>query len=226
MSDHGKLDDVYSLSLLQPLLAGQPFLPMTGSSLRPLCLLHIMNDIVINQRRHILEFGSGISTILIARLLKINNIEASIISFDHNEQWTQTVNTMLKKEGLSAKAKLIFAPLAPCKIALDNNAWYNANVFEKHTHGKQYDLVIVDGPPAYEPAIATSRYPALPSIFDKLREHASVYLDDASREGEQHILKKWGEAYPSLRFMLKGDTLAVAFRGRSFFTDPFGYYPL
>lgn len=225
MSHSGKLDDVYALSLLQPLLAGKPFLPMSGSSLRPLCLVYIVNDIVINQRRHIIEFGAGISTLLIARLLKINNIAATVTSFDHNEPWLRVLKNALKKEGLAGKVNLVHAPLTPCEIALENNAWYNTDVIKKHTHGKQYDLMIVDGPPAYEPSIATSRYPALPYLAEKLAERASVYLDDASRHGEQIILEKWREAYPSIHFTLKGDTLAVAFRGESFFTDPFGYYP-
>src|SRR5690606_38250097 len=62
-----RLEDVHALIVLQPLLVGHPVLPLTGSALRPHCLTHLINDILINRRRRILEFGTGLSTILLAR---------------------------------------------------------------------------------------------------------------------------------------------------------------
>jgi len=221
-----KVDDIYCLSLLQPLLIGRPFLPISGSSLRPFCLVQIINDIVINGRRHIIEFGSGISTILIARLLKINNIDATLISFDHSEHWVQSLRALLEREQLSDKIELVFAPLSPCKIGLNDTTWYDTATVEKHTNGKLFDMLLIDGPPAYLQPLARSRYPALPYMVDKLADRSSIYLDDANRPGEQFILEKWSNDYPSIQFAIKGDTLAVSFRGQSYFTDPFGYYVL
>src|SRR5690606_36365313 len=66
-------EDILSVNFLNTLMNGYPYLPFSGSSLRPFCLNHILNDIVINNRKHIIEFGSGISTILIGRLIKKNN---------------------------------------------------------------------------------------------------------------------------------------------------------
>ena len=53
------------------------FIPITNWSISPNEVLHICNDIVINKKTNIIEFGSGFSTICIAQLLKINNIEAN-----------------------------------------------------------------------------------------------------------------------------------------------------
>jgi len=149
-----------------------------------------------------------------------------MISFDHDEQWLQFLRASLEREGLTNYIEFVYAPLTSCKTALDNTTWYDTGLVEKYTKGKSFDMLLVDGPPAYEPSIARSRYPALPCVIDKLADHASIYLDDANRPGEQFILDKWSNDFPSIQFVIKGDTLAVSLRGQSYFSDPFGYYPL
>jgi hypothetical protein len=58
------------------------------------------------------------------------------------------------------------------------------------------DLVIVDGPTAYEPGKAKSREPALPLNRPFLSERAVVILDDVNRKGESEILDRWLQDYP------------------------------
>ncbi|MCW3064342.1 MAG: Methyltransferase domain, partial [Solirubrobacterales bacterium] len=53
------------------------------------------------------------------------------------------------------------------------------------------DLLLVDGPPAFEPEIALSRYPALPVLAERLAPDATVVLDDIDRPGELAILETW-----------------------------------
>lgn len=51
------------------------------------------------------------------------------------------------------------------------------------------NLVFVDGPVA---SLGTDiRYPALPTIADKLAEHCTVVLDDTHRAKEQAIWERW-----------------------------------
>lgn len=215
--------DIYALNLLQPLIQGYPFLPFTGSSFRPFCLAHIINDITINGRKNIIEFGSGVSTVLIGRLIKKNNLKATILSIDHDENWLKVLTALISNEGLDSIVTLVHAPLAANALALDNNFWYDLEVLSKMTKNGFYDMMIVDGPPAWEISKAKSRYPALSFIIKNLSPNFSIYLDDANREGELFILKTW-EKEARIKFKITGGTLAFSYSGLSFYTEPFIYY--
>jgi hypothetical protein len=220
--DDMKLDDTYALNLLNPLLGDFPFVPFTGASLRPFCLLHIINDIVINKRKNIIEFGAGISTIVIGRLIRKNKLNVKLLSIEHNAGWAKLLEELLKSEGLENCIKVVHAPLKECNLAMDYNEWYDLSVLKTEMIGSPFDMVIVDGPPAWEPSKEKSRYPALPFMRDFLSEKSSIYLDDADRAGEQSILQLWGNKY-SIKFNIAGQTLGYAYLGESFYTQPSVY---
>lgn len=215
----GRDADIYALSLLQPLLESAPMLPFTNSALRPYCAAHILNDIMANSRKAILEFGAGVSTVLMARLARRNGIDATIISVEHDGEWLEAVAESLRKEGLQEAVKLVHAPLEPCQMASATSEWYGEAALREALAGLRFDLVIVDGPPAYQQGKGEARYPALPFVRDALAESCSLYLDDANREGERSVLKKW-ELESAFRFRLVGGSLAFASAGRAFNVVP------
>lgn len=217
-----KIEDSYAIGLLNPLLGDFPFIPFTGSSLRPFCMVHMVNDIIVNNRKKIIEFGSGISTIIIGRLIKKNNLNTTLLSIEHNESWVALLNELLKKEGLSDFVKVVWAPLTQCNLALESNHWYDLDIVRKALENNSFDMVIVDGPPAWEPSKEKARYPALPFMREYLSDKASIYLDDADRAGEHSILQLWQNKF-SIRFNITGRTLGYAYLGQSFFTEPFSY---
>jgi hypothetical protein len=206
--------DIYALQLMQGLLDG-PYLPFTNSALRPLCLAHILNDMVVNSRKNILEFGSGISTIMMGRLVRKNNTGARIISIEHNQEWADIVQAYVRNERLEDIVSILYTPLRPCSFAVGANLWYglddNAGVFPDTF----FDMVVIDGPPAYEITKEMSRYPALPFIYDRLAGKSSVFLDDTDREGEKAIIRRWEEEY-RIRFLVVGDTFAYTCFGDNF----------
>lgn len=210
-----RTEDLFSLGLLQPLTQGYPYLSFTRFALRPFCLNHIINDISINRRQSIIEFGAGISTIVIARLIKKNNLNARILSIEHVDEWAKLTNENLTKENLNDVASVITAPLKPCDLALDKNLWYDVEILDKDLKGQLFDMVIIDGPPAWEVLKEKSRYPAVPYIIDKLKEKCSIYLDDANRKGEQAIIECWMKQY-EMEFRVAGMSLAYYYRGEAF----------
>jgi len=218
-----KSEDNYALSLLQPLINDYPYLPFTGSSLRPFCLAHMINDIVVNNRKKIIEFGSGISTIMIGRLIKKNNLNATLLSIEHDEKWINTLTQILKNEQIDDIIEVKHSSLKPCKLALEDNEWYDLKTLKDYTKAKKFDMVIIDGPPAWEAGKSTARYPAVDFISNKLSKNFSIYLDDAIRAGEQEIIKRW-EADYGIRFKISGKTLAYYYGGNAFTTEPFIYY--
>lgn len=217
-----KLDDIYSLNLLQSLLVGFPFLPFTGSSIRPFCLLHLINDIIINNRKNIIEFGSGISTVMVGRLIKTNRLNATVLSVENDLDWVKELRRILEKENLSGIVTIIHAPLTACKLGLDNNQWYDLNVLNKKVND-QFDMVVIDGPQAWEVGKERARFPALPFMSKRMLDSFSIYLDDANRVGERSVLDIWKEMY-EIEFRFAGGTLAYHHAGRSFYTEPFVYY--
>ncbi len=217
------IEDTYALGLLQPIISGYPLLPFSGSSLRPFCLAHIINDIIINSRNSIIEFGSGISTIMIGRLIKKNKLDTKIVSIEHDEGWVKVLSQILRNEQIDDVIELQYIPLTTCKLAIDNNDWYDLKILKDYTNGKKFDMVIIDGPPAWEVNKSRARYPAVPFISNKLAKKFSIYLDDAVRAGEQDIIKLWESEY-GVNFKVTGKTLAYYYGGEAYYTEPFIYY--
>ncbi len=187
-------EDIYCRQLLNNLFEGYDQLPITKSSISFFAIAMILNDIQINKRQNILEFGSGLSTILIARLIKKNNLSCKIYSIEHDSNWFGLLNATLKKENTSENVVSIHAPLSNSKKSKNNLDWYNEDIISNSLPEKVlFDLVIIDGPPAHENSKSLSRYPSLPFVKNKLNKSYSVYLDDASRKGEQRVIKYWAE---------------------------------
>ncbi len=218
-----KVEDAFAIDLLQNLLVGRPYLPFSGSALRPYCMAHILNDIIINQRLNIIEFGCGLSTILIARLASLNQLPVKIVSIDHDPGWSQLIKNCLETEKLDGIADVILAPLVPCSLALEGNTWYDMQILNQHLHGKKFDMVIIDGPPAYEQSKKLARFPAFPFTKDFIEKRYSIYLDDVNRNGEQEIIRRWS-ASNNIRFGITARSMAYYYGGSSFFTEPFTFF--
>lgn len=210
--------NLYSLNLMEPLM-NSSFLPFTTSSMLPANIMYILNDVTIHNRKNILEFGAGISTIMIGRLVKKNALEARLVSVEHDEKWIEVLQAILNHEGLDNIVTMIHAPLAKCSLAVDNNLWYNTAILDtelmKHP---LFDLVIVDGPPAMELSLQKSRYPAFPYINDRLAAEFSFYLDDIERIGENWAIGRWCEQF-NMKFSIKNGSLGRIFKGHSFNLD-------
>lgn len=214
-----RMEDVHALAVLQPLLIGRPLLPITGSALRPHCLLHIFNDILINRRQRIIEFGTGISTLLLGRLIRQNGLNASVLSIDHDEHWVNAAAELLQAEELSEIVTTVWAPLVEFELALDRNRWYDPEVVTDAAGKRPFDMVLIDGPPAWQPGSGKSRFPALPFALERLNRRASIYLDDANRPGERSVMREWTHRY-NIPFQVTGETLGFAYLGEAFYTEP------
>jgi predicted O-methyltransferase YrrM len=213
-------EDIYSLNLLQSLLNNYPYLPMSATALRPLGIVLILNEIIINNRQTILEFGSGMSTILIARLIKRNQLTTQFISVEHDADFCRLIQAQLRAEAAPLRVQVIHAPLAPCDISMDGLEWFDRGTLNDCLETfDNFDMIIVDGPPSYDKEFQCGRYPALPFIWDKLKTDFVVLLDDAHRHGEKRIISQWEKLYP-LKFQIVGDTIAIAYQGKQYMASP------
>lgn len=182
-------NDIVANSYLAPL--STTYLPWTKSAMRPSGLVAVLNEITINQRKCIVECGGGISTFYIARLLREKG--GHIYTIEHNQLWCQLLEQELAKENLSEYVSVIFAPLSSNKIEIrqENTEWYDLSTLEAKLSSLKIDLLIVDGPPAYEVEKQLARYPAVPFLSTYLAEDYTIILDDINRPGEQEVLQTW-----------------------------------
>lgn len=165
-----------------------PFLPITEYSLRPYTINHLLNEITINKHRKIVEFGTGISTIIISQLIKKCGIDdITFYSIDHSDEWQKFISKNYK---IDEQIKMIYAPLTN-KATIDSKFyggdWYDIDTIKKSIKEAEVDFVLVDGPPAIT---KHARFPAVDFIKEYLSENGVVIVDDISREGEMNLVKE------------------------------------
>src|SRR5690242_11048593 len=82
-SNKTKLQEIHATEILNSLSANNArYDTLTTFSMMPSTVVHILNDMVINDRKMIIEFGSGNSTIFIARLIHLLGSGIQFYSID------------------------------------------------------------------------------------------------------------------------------------------------
>jgi predicted O-methyltransferase YrrM len=191
--DRATIEDLQAWQILRPLLDAGGYLPWNTGAIRPAGLVLVCNEIMYANRTSVVECGSGASTVLLARLLRQQGA-GTLTAVEHDDRWAARVRDLLHREGLDDVATVLHAPLT------GEPAWYDPTALE-HLPAT-VDLLIVDGPPAYEPEDAHRRRPALTFFEPRLVRDATVILDDVDRAGERHVLANWEET-TSWRFRIE-----------------------
>jgi predicted O-methyltransferase YrrM len=181
--------DADAWQILSPLLVQGGYLPWTTGSMRPAGLVEVCNEIIHGDRTQILECGSGVSTVLLARLLRERG-RGVLTSLEHDAHWAALIQEHLQREHLTQISRVLHSPLR------GNPPWYRLGQMPD-----AIDLLIVDGPPAFDPGHGARRTPALVRFDDKLVDGATVILDDIDRPGEQQVIATW-ETSTNWRFQL------------------------
>jgi hypothetical protein len=176
--------DADAWHILSPLMTQGGYLPWTSGSMRPAALVEICNEIVHGERTAIVECGAGVSTLLLARLLRERGA-GTLTSLEHDAHWAALIGAQLQRENLSEIARVVHAPLGA------ESAWYDVGEATDPV-----DLLIVDGPPAYDPGHEARRAPALAHFDAQLVPGSVVVLDDLDRPGEQAVVTGWEASSP------------------------------
>jgi hypothetical protein len=185
-------EDLNAWHILSPLMVQGGYLPWTTGSMRPAGLVEVCNEVVHGNRTRIVECGCGASTILLARLLRER--QAGVLtSLEHDPHWAAVVQDQLRRESLDRNVRVVHAPLE------GDPPWYRDEGWDAAT--REVDLLIVDGPPAFDPGHGTRRAPALSRFAARLVGDAAIILDDIDRPGEQQVIAQW-EASTNWRFEL------------------------
>lgn len=195
-----------------------PYLPWSAAAMRPSAVATIVNDVIANRRRSVVEFGAGISTLYIARSIRANG--GQIVSFDDDPEWTDIVNKLLVEAGLSDVGRVIYAPLGSCEYVLGGLSWYDRDTVARVTAGLTFDLMLADGPKAYETGKGLARYPAYLVVRDQMAKSSVCILDDIDRPGEREILQRWKSlAGEDTETRLTKFGIGMMYKGRAFTSE-------
>jgi predicted O-methyltransferase YrrM len=170
-------------------------LPNLGSwKADPGLLTWLVDHILAARPALVVEFGTGASTLIVARALQMAG-GGTLISFDQHDDFVDATRQWLADYGLSADLRA--TPLR--RVAGWPGLWYD--------HGPlpaDVDLMIIDGPPW---TIHPLTRGAASTLFDQIAPGGTIVLDDAARPGERVVARRWRKEHPEFDFRLwKGGT--------------------
>ena len=185
----GRLADKHAL--LDRLGLPYDALPYLGSWKADTGLLTLLVDHILGHRpRLVVEFGTGASTLVLARAMQQAG-GGTLISFDQHADFVDATRQWLADYGLEADLRA--APLARSPDGWPG-LWYD--------HGplpKGIDLMLIDGPPWSVHPLTRG---AAASLFDHMAPGGTVMLDDAARPGERFVARRWRRMRPDFEFVL------------------------
>jgi hypothetical protein len=136
----------------------------------------------------ILECGSGLSTILVGVVATRRRLHHWAL--EHAAEWAARTGRYLRRYELD---------VALCVAPLDDHGafwWYDAPL---QSMPERFALVVCDGPPGQTKG---GRYGLVPIMRQRLEQGCVILLDDAGREEELAIARRWeGELGASLRIL-------------------------
>ena len=152
----------------------------------------------------VIEFGSGDSTVLFAKVLmkkmrehKLVDAPKQVLTFEHNKMYYEQSVTMLRHASLENIVNLVHAPLVDYSYEGEDYQYYDCDVaLEKlanqYMNKSPNILVLIDGPPA-DTGI-NARFPALPKLLNHFSNASfDLILDDYNRMEEKVVAEKWIE---------------------------------
>jgi predicted O-methyltransferase YrrM len=178
-------------ALLDRLELPRDALPNLGSWKADTGLLHLVAEHILAAKpKLVVEFGTGASTLIVARALQMAG-GGSFISFEQHPEFVKATGDWLAEHGLSADLRAVSLRPSPRPW---RGLWYD--------HGElpgNIDFMLIDGPPW---TIHPFTRGAAATLFDRIAPGGTIMLDDAARPGERVIARRWKQDWPDFSFRL------------------------
>lgn len=140
----------------------------------------------------IVECGSGLTTLLLATMLRANR-KGRLYSIEHDPLFAEETRRRLAAAELSDWVELIVAPLEEGTFGSERVVWYSSPAIAEIPAG--IDLLVVDGPPDVRP---WARWPAVEVFHERFSQKGTVLLDDGHRPAETRAALRWQADHPDL----------------------------
>ncbi len=144
------------------------------------------------QPEHVLEFGSGLSTRVLAWAQRRSDTGFGITSVDHDESFLEQTRRRLDAQDPGAPVKFVWAPLATECFAGRVMPVYKG-ALEPPPMAGSADVILIDGPPSS----LGGRTGVLYQAMDVARPGTIVLLHDADRLAERESLADWQRSFGS-----------------------------
>ncbi len=165
-------------------------LPNLGSWKADTGLLTLVADHILTSKpKVVVEFGTGASTLIIARALQMAG-GGTFISFEQHPEFVRANREWLAEHGLEADLRAV--PLRT------SNEWPGL-WYDHGTLPASVDFLIIDGPPW---TIHPLTRGAASSLFEQIAPRGTIMLDDAARPGERLVARRWRKQWPDFDFRL------------------------
>lgn len=161
--------------------------PSRSWAASPDLILEIVSQIQNRKPLLVVELGSELSTIWIARALRENG-NGKLISFDHDPKYGDQTRAQLQLQGLDNFVELRFGELEESTWQNTTQRWYPRHLFSDL---QNVDLLVVDGPP--QAKNQNHRWPAMWELESKMNMSSVIILDDAFREEESALANAWSQ---------------------------------
>jgi len=167
--------------------------PTRGWAASPDFLRNLVSHAMREKPNCILECSSGTSTIILARCMQILG-KGHVYSLENSKEFAEKTRIQLRDHGLESFATVLDAPLEPATLGSWSGQWYAIKYLPP---GLRCNLLVIDGPPWFVSPMA--RYPAVPMLHKLLEDDATIFLDDAARDDEVSIVKRWLMEFEDLK---------------------------
>ena len=144
----------------------------------------------------ILEFGSGGGTVALAWAVREAwgaSTPPRVLSLEQDAEHVQRTRALLERAGLGGEVLVFHAPLAEQQLEGAPMTCYAIPTALQQSLGpRRVDFVVIDGPAGP----AGIRFGTMPLARPLVRAGATFLLDDALRDGELEIARRWSR-FPS-----------------------------
>jgi predicted O-methyltransferase YrrM len=166
----------------------RPLPPPDGWPLAPDVLRFLAALVRVLRPRHVIEFGSGLSTRALARACAGREPTCAISSADHDPDYSRAARAAVRADAAGARVRLQIAPVVARDCGGELLPVYALSAARMASR-RPADLALIDGPPD----LLGGREGTLYQVLDLARPGTIVLLDDAAREHEQEALRHWKE---------------------------------
>ena len=178
-------------ALLDRLSLPHDALPNLGSWKADTGLLTLVADHILAAKpKTVVEFGTGASTLIVAKALEMAG-GGAFTSFEQHPEFVQATREWLAQHDLEADLRAVQLRPSPAGWA---GLWYD--------HGElpgSIDFLLIDGPPW---TIHPFTRGAAATVFDRIAPGGTIMLDDAARPGERVVARRWRREWPDFEFRL------------------------
>ncbi len=181
-------------ALIERLGLSPEALPNLGSWKADVGLLNrIVDTILTNRPKSVVELGAGASSLIIARALQMAGSGGRLVSYDQHEDFVVATRAWLADNGLTPDIR--HAPIVST-TGKWGDLWYDLEAVPD-----TIDLLIIDGPPWTINPRVRGRAAVL---FDRITPGGTVILDDAARPGERMVARRWKKDWPDFDWSFVG----------------------